>query len=489
VLNLFAQIAPLVVAVIAVPVLIRGLGEVRFGILGLAWALIGYFGLFDFGISRALTQAASEALGRGDRERLGRIGPGAIEAMFALGAVGALCLAAVTPILVRRVFKIDETLGRETVTAFYLLAASLPFVLSTLGFRGLFEAHQHFGLSTALRLPFALFNYVGPLLVLPFTNSLVAIVGILVAGRLLTWAAHVVFGMREYSWLRLSPFRNASAVLPLLRIGGWMTVSNIISPMMVNLDRFLIGALLSMSAVAYYITPFEVVTKLLFVPSAIVAVFFPAFAATHVQDRQRTAVILERASKLILITVFPAALLLVAFSREGLMVWVGPDFVRESTAVLQLLTLGVFINSLGQVPFGLLQALGRPDLTAKLHMIELPLYAVMIFGLALEFGLVGVAAAWTLRIVFDTSVLCWLAKANLVEALPALRRAVAWFFPLSLLLALLALIPSLPSRAVASSLVLLMFSFAAWRAVLEPSERAVIRNLLRWTPRSPAKVS
>src|SRR4051812_47665086 len=96
-LNLSAQVAPLFVAVIAVPVLIRGLGELRFGILGLAWALIGYFGLFDFGISRALTQAASEALGRGDREWLAEVGAGAIGAMFVLGVVGAVLLAALTP--------------------------------------------------------------------------------------------------------------------------------------------------------------------------------------------------------------------------------------------------------------------------------------------------------------------------------------------------------------------------------------------------------
>ena len=41
-----------------------------------------------------------------------------------------------------------------------------------------------------------------------------------------------------------------------------MTVSNIVSPLMNSADRFLIGAILSMTAVAYYVTPYEVVTKL-----------------------------------------------------------------------------------------------------------------------------------------------------------------------------------------------------------------------------------
>jgi O-antigen/teichoic acid export membrane protein len=57
-----------------------------------------------------------------------------------------------------------------------------------------------------------------------------------------------------------------------------MTVSNVVSPLMVYVDRFLIGAFLSISAVAYYVTPHEVVTKLLVLPGAVAAVFFPAFS-------------------------------------------------------------------------------------------------------------------------------------------------------------------------------------------------------------------
>src|SRR4051812_40768402 len=355
-LNLSAQVAPLFVAVVAVPVLIRGLGQNRWGILGLAWALIGYFGLFDFGISRALTQAASEALGRGDRERLAQLGSGALGAMMLLGLVGGLLLGALTPWLVYRVLIMDDSLRHEALVSFYLLAASLPFVLSTLGFRGLFEAHQHFGLSTALRLPFALFNFVGPLVVLPFTNNLIAIVGVLVLGRIITWVIHLVFGLRRYPWLRISPFRNASAIMPLLRLGGWMTVSNVVSPLMVNLDRFLIGAMLSVAAVTYYITPFEVVTRIMFVPGAIVGVFFPAVAALFVQDKNRTALTVDRAARLVTLSLFPVVLLFVVFASEALTVWVGPDIARESAAVLRILAIGVFLNGLGQVAFTLIQA-------------------------------------------------------------------------------------------------------------------------------------
>jgi O-antigen/teichoic acid export membrane protein len=58
--------APMLVAVVAVPRLIHGLGADRFGILALAWMVIGYLSLLDFGLGGAITRLVADriALGR-----------------------------------------------------------------------------------------------------------------------------------------------------------------------------------------------------------------------------------------------------------------------------------------------------------------------------------------------------------------------------------------------------------------------------------------
>jgi O-antigen/teichoic acid export membrane protein len=67
--NLVGSGAPMAVAFFCIPVLIRALGKDRFGVLTLAWALIGYASLFDLGLGRALTQLVARKLGAGrDRE-------------------------------------------------------------------------------------------------------------------------------------------------------------------------------------------------------------------------------------------------------------------------------------------------------------------------------------------------------------------------------------------------------------------------------------
>jgi len=55
-LNLAGQILPLGVAVAAMPYVIHGLGAERFGILSIAWTLLGFCGLLDLGLGRATTK-------------------------------------------------------------------------------------------------------------------------------------------------------------------------------------------------------------------------------------------------------------------------------------------------------------------------------------------------------------------------------------------------------------------------------------------------
>ena len=62
---------PLIFAVLCIPLLINNLGVERFGILTLMWAVVSYFGLFDLGISRALTIQVAMDMSNGDYSEAG----------------------------------------------------------------------------------------------------------------------------------------------------------------------------------------------------------------------------------------------------------------------------------------------------------------------------------------------------------------------------------------------------------------------------------
>jgi O-antigen/teichoic acid export membrane protein len=479
VLNLLGQGAPLLVAIIAIPFLIRGLGTDRFGVLTLAYLIIGYFSLFDLGLGRALTQMVALRLGAHEDHELPALVWTSLTLMLALGLVGAAVLSVLSSWVVVHVLRMPRSLQPETVQTFYLLAASIPVVITTAGLRGILEAHQRFGLASAVRLLMGAFSYLGPLMVLPFSHSLVAVVSVLMAGRLVGWLAHFLLCLRIMPALRHALSLEPRLVLPLLRFGGWLTVSNVVGPLMVYLDRFLIGALISVTAVAYYATPYEVVTKLWLIPTALVGVLFPAFASSFVQNRDRTALLFGRGVKYVFLAVFPVTLATVALAYEALLLWLGPDFARHSSHVLQWLAIGVFTNSLATVPFALLQSVGRPDLTAKLHLIELPFYLAALAWLLSTQGIEGAAIAWAGRVAVDALILFALAQRFVPVPSTLLRQTGVTMGLASVALAVAILPLHLAVKGPYLLLALAGFALLTWSRLLSPEERALGRHGFR----------
>src|SRR6266850_1534561 len=108
--NLIGNGAPMFVAVFSIPILIHGLGKDRFGVLALAWALIGYASLFDMGLGRALTQLVAKRLGAGEDHEVPALVWTSLLLMLALGVLGAVVVAAISPWLVHHTLKIPEAL-------------------------------------------------------------------------------------------------------------------------------------------------------------------------------------------------------------------------------------------------------------------------------------------------------------------------------------------------------------------------------------------
>ena len=64
--NLLGFGVPMLMAVAIIPLLIKGMGTERFGLLNLSWIVIGYFSFFDFGIGKSLTKIIAEKIGKDD---------------------------------------------------------------------------------------------------------------------------------------------------------------------------------------------------------------------------------------------------------------------------------------------------------------------------------------------------------------------------------------------------------------------------------------
>jgi O-antigen/teichoic acid export membrane protein len=410
---------PMLVAIVAVPTLIHDLGTARFGVLSIAWMVVGYFSLFDFGLGRALTQAVAAKLGRQEEAQIPEVVWTALVLMLALGVVGCITIAALTPWLVSSVLKIPESLKDETRTSFFILALSIPVVVLTTGVRGLLEAYQRFDLVNIVRVPLGVLTYLAPLLVLPLGQTLPIVVFVLVLVRLASCAAYVGMCAKLYPGLRRRiPLRSA-VVRELLNFGGWMTVSNITAPFLLYLGRLLVAGMVSVEAVAYFSTPYDVVTNLLTIPAILVTVLFPVFTQSFQRDPIAAAAVYRRAMLYNFLALAPLCLATFVMAKPALSWWINPEFAAHAYRVAQFMALGVLINSFGHISQALIQAYGRPDLTAKLHIAELLAYVPYLWWLTKMHGIDGAALGWVIRVAISTAALWFIARRCLNTSLTA----------------------------------------------------------------------
>jgi O-antigen/teichoic acid export membrane protein len=478
--SLVGQLLPILVGVISIPILVKNLGTDRFGILTLAWMVISYFSLFDLGLGRALTQLVAERLGKGDDEKsISELTWTASLLMLALGVVGTIIFSLLSPWLVHKVLNVPLEIQRETLIAFYILAFSIPLVTSTAGLVGFLSALQRFDLINLVRVPLGLFMFLGPLLALPFSNHLTYVVGILLIGRIVGWITYARICVRAMPALLEHKSFCRNLLWPLMEFGGWMTLTNIIGPLMVYMDRVLIGGLISLTAVAYYATPYELVTKLWIIPSALVSVLFPAFSTSFGGNPKRAELLFYRGIKYIFLALFPIVLGIVLFAYEGLNIWLGKDFAQNGASVLQWLAIGVFINSFAQIPFSFIQGVGRPDITSKLHLLELPLYSVALWKLTVNFGIVGAAYAWIFRVVIDLIFLFCISDrllGNKNTFIPIPRFVL---YSTSFLLCLPLLNMPLYSKITLFSASIFWMTIFSWSSLLDSSEKKQFKLIFR----------
>ncbi len=410
VMNFAGQGLPMIVALFAIPILIKSLGIDRFGVLTLIWVVVGYFSLFDIGLGRTLTKLVAENIGKGQEKKIPSLIGTALMLMGGVSLVGVILLLFLTPWLVNPILNIPGFLRYEASVVFYILAFSIPIVITTTGLRGILEAYQRFDIVNAIRIPMGLFTFLGPLAVLPFSKSLVAVVSVLVLGRMIACIVHLICCFFILPRLKKDIDIERSLIRPMISFGGWLTVSNIVGPLLLYADRFFIASLISVSAVAYYTTPYEMTIKLLIIPGAILGVMFPAFSSSFSNNSLHAKYLYNQTMKYISFIMLPIVGLICYFSKQGLALWLGADFASNSFRVAQLLTIGVLINSYGHISQSLIQATGRPDITAKLHMFELPSYLIYLKILVSSYGIIGASFAWVIRVSISTIALSFIAS-------------------------------------------------------------------------------
>ena len=468
---------PLLLALVITPFLVGALGVERWGLFTLALALIGIFGVFDLGLGMALTRGVSEKLGTGAVEEARAMIGATLLALLGVSSIMAVALFLAMPWLVGEFLNVPEGLRQEAITAFQLLAAGAPLVVLNAALWGVLSAWQRFRLANLVNIPLNTFYYLGPLLVLFVWNSLIGVMLAVILVRLFSGFAYAIIAHRDVPGLGLREARFA-LMRPLLRQGLWMSLSGALTQLLLYADRFIIGAMLTLSAVAFYATPLDLIMRLWILPVAVAQTMLPAIASSYRDLPQDTALLLKRGALIVMALCLPASLILIPGAELFLRLWLGEAFATGGGQVLRILAFGIFFSCLAFIPGVLLEAIGRPDVTAKFSLVLAAIFLPLSAALLPWIGIEGAAMAWAARCVVDCLGRCWFA-ARLYPAVRGTIRDMLWpIIPAALGLAALVPMGGWLWPALLAALVFGLVFAAGW-SIAAPQDKVSALALIR----------
>lgn len=480
--NMLGMGLPMLLGLIALKVLPdaeSGLGPKKMEMLGIVWMLVGFTSIFDMGLGRALTKNFAHKLSAGRQDELHGLFWTAFSMIVGIGVVIGAVVIMVIPLITGG--KVDPELLGEARRSFFVVGLFMPVMLLNVGMCGVLQAAQQFKLLNMIRIPSGAFTFLSPLCVLLFSHRLDVVVLVLIVGRFLEMVAYMLGCIAAMPSLRRLPVFKRDEMMALIGFGSWMTLSNCTVGVMTFINRFIIRTVQKLGEGMYYLIPEELLVRALMIPRAWIDVLFPAFVTSFNTKDGKPGELLERGMLYLLLVMMPVAMLMALLLPDFLAFWLadGELFMEKSLFVVQCLTLGVFIHGFGRVAWFFLQAAGRPDAAAKLHLLEMLVYFPAAYLLILNYGINGAAMAWTLRVTFDYIVLM-AGSVRHVESPGKILMRTALPVAGAVALILLAMWPGeLLLRILLGATLLLFFYLVCWLKVLTGKERDELLGFVR----------
>jgi O-antigen/teichoic acid export membrane protein len=404
-LNLLSPLFRVAVAFVTTPIYLHHVGEARFGVISIVWILLGLFGFMDLGLSRAATNALARLRDATQAERA-RVLLTTMALNFCFGLIGGVLLYVIGGFLLEHFIKLPDALRPEVAGSLPWMACLLPMTLVAAAGAGALESRERFLLVNCIQVVTTSLTQIAPVVVaVTISPSLTAVIPTAALAQAASVVAMLAIVYRLEGPFSFRSFDRGEA-RTLLGYGGWMTVTNLVSPALAAADQFIIGSIVGIVAVAHYAVPMSLVQRSNAIPVAFGRTFFPRMSSLSGDDSRMLA---GRALSTMGYGFAAVCAPAIILSPSLLRYWIGADFALSAGPVAQILFFGMWMWSASFVAFTLLQSQGRADVTGKLHMAEALPFLGIVWLLTTTLGINGAALGWSVRLTVDACAMFWVA--------------------------------------------------------------------------------
>ncbi len=399
----------IILTLITTPFILHKLTVEGYGIYTLLLGLVAYYNLLDLGISQGVVKYVAEYEAKRDYAKINVLINIALWIQTCTGLFGSVTLIAFAePIL--RLLKVPPSYFSDTKSGLYAIAGGFFFTMLSITLSSVLMGLQRYDVTSKVNI---------------ISNSLLTIVivvalfmgaGLREVVYLITTSAIIVFIAYLWSvkqnlprWQFFFP-KEGNLFLELFQFSGFLFMSRISSTFGEYIVRFIVGFLLGPAAVTFYIIPWKLLIAIGGLLSSAAAVIFPyASEVSALEDKMRIQKTFVEASRVYASCSIPLHLILIAFSKPILTIWMGTDFAEKGWFVLSLLAFSTLLGSLSTVPNLITMGLGYARIIGLFSILTFISYVTLVptftklWGIeGTAWGMLGSVAPGLVLVVYET---------------------------------------------------------------------------------------
>jgi O-antigen/teichoic acid export membrane protein len=383
---------PAVVAFVAVPIVVRGLGANVYGVVALAGAVAGYLGVLDLGLGQGAVRYLSVFVSLRHGRAMRQLVVSVLAWFVAAGVIGTAIIWLLAPWLAGSLLKVPPALVRQTVVAFRLGGAAFGLAMIVAMLSLLPPAFLRYDLVSVLTVTISTIGLAGPAVLVKLGYGLLPVMWFAVT---VNGVACVCWGLVAVHLLRQIPnegpafgdywreFLGFSLKNGVNRV--WSAVQNPTSQLVVGMTG---GA----AQASYFQVPLTISTKVTDLLYQMSTVLLPTGSQLVAEGEHGLLLDLyERSSRLFYVLNASVVGAVVVFSAPLLGYWIGPRYAQAGAVAFALLVLAAGLNAVSMTASQVNMALGRPGVNLAFSLANSAVNLGTVYSLTVAFGITGTA--------------------------------------------------------------------------------------------------
>ncbi len=473
--NLFGWAIPVVVSFLAIPFIVKILGNDKYGILMLSEALIGYFAILDINLTQGSIRYIAEYHAKGHEKEVNEVFSFSFLIYAIIGIVGAILIFFSIDTIFLKILKIPQHLKGSARIVFYITAVGFLLNLIQSYLSSLPKSGHRFDISAKMEIVFSIGLTLLTVLILHMGSDIVGVSVLRIVILLMNTLVLYFVIKKILPYLNFKFSIRKETVRKITTFSGYAFMSKIASTIGAYADKLIIGAVIGSAAVTLYAVPFMLVGRLIAISHRLSMGLFPIASEMGSTGRlEDLKKIYRDLSRHIFFLNIAITTVLCLFSKQILQLWMGEEFSQQTYIILIFIALAYFMDSLTHLPSLVNDGLSYPQITGGFALSRAVFSIIPMLIGAKFYGVVGVSVAYFISsLIFSSAFLIYVHKKTIGIPLKTLVNesfSQSFFFAMAIILIMFLLRAILPNSNMTFMgelfLVLIVFVFFGYKKVL-----------------------